>query len=404
MESRIKKYERMKDNKLIVFHIPKWYPNRYDMLLGIFVKRHILSTMPATLPVVISVMASQNSEYWYELEESLEEGIQTYRCYYKKKITGIVSLDKLIKLLLYFWLVMKIYRQAKVKIGKPCVVHAHVLLRTAVAARFIAGFDHVPYVLLEHSSAFIRQELKVFHALTLPLAQYVVRKASAVMTVSSCLAKGMQEKCKLKNESYQVIYNSVNTEVFYEKQELPIRAIKELLYVAEFDNTSKNITGLLETVATLYQKRKDFSVNIVGYGKDEAVLHQLSKSLNIFDQAVFFRGKLTAAQVAQHIQQADALLMFSNFETLSCIITESLCCGTPVISTAVGGIVEIIHPANGLLVPKGDQVAMQRAIERVLDNEIVFDKHQIAKQAHALFSHQAVGEKLVSVYKQVSVC
>ncbi len=394
----------MANKPLIVFHIPKWYPNRYDSLLGIFVKRHILSTMPATLPVVLYVMASQTSERWYEVEESMEEGIKTYRAYYKKKITGIGALDKIIKLFLYFWLILKLYRQASKQIGKPCVVHAHVLLRTAVAARCIQWMDRVPYVLLEHSSSFIRQEVKAVSSLGLPLARHVVQQAKVVITVSECLAKGMRDRYGLHNSSYQVIYNSVNTQLFKEKEELPDRSIKELLYVAEFDNTSKNITGLLESIASLYQKRKDFKLNIVGYGKDEALLHQLSERLGILNTAVYFKGKLKPQEVADYIQQADVLLMFSNFETLSCIITESLCCGTPVVSTAVGGIVEIVNAQNGLLVPKGDHVAMQIAIEQLLDHKVIFDKHQISAHAQALFSNAAVGEKLVSVYKQVSVC
>ncbi|MDB5257487.1 MAG: hypothetical protein JWM14_2182 [Chitinophagaceae bacterium] len=394
----------MENKKLIVFHIPKWYPNRYDSLLGIFVKRHILSTIPDTVPVVIHVMASQGSEHWYEVEESIEDGIQTYRSYYKKNITYINALDKLVKLVLYFWLVVKLYRLAKRTIGKPNVIQAHILLRTAVAARMIQVFDGVPYVLLEHASVFIRTEVKAFNALTLRIAKYVVKKAAGVITVSECLAKGMREQYGLQNQSYQVIYNCVNTEVFREKEVLPQRTIKELLYVAEFDNSSKNITGLLEAVASLYGKRKDFRLSVVGYGKDESLLLELSKKRNILNTVVFFKGKLSSEDVAATIKHSDALLMFSNFETLSCIITESLCCGTPVISTAVGGIVEIVNPENGLLVPKADQLAMQSAIEKLLDHQVTFDKHTISEHARALFSNQAVGEKLVSVYKQVSVC
>ena len=393
----------MENKKLVVYHIPKWYPNRYDALLGIFVKRHILSTIPATTPVVIHVMASKSSDQWYELEESIDEGIQTYRCYYKKHITGIKALDKFVKLLLYFWLVMKLYRLAKRRVGKPHVIHAHILLRTAVVARTIQLFDRVPYVLLEHASVFIRKEVKAFNVFALTIARHVVQHAASVITVSECLANGMRQY-GLRNNSYEVIYNCVDTDVFNEKEALPRRAIKELLYVAEFDNRSKNITGLLEAVASLYQQRKDFRLSVVGYGKDEALLRAFSEKLGVLNTAVFFKGKLTAKEVAASIKQSDALLMFSNFETLSCIITESLCCGTPVISTAVGGIVEIVNSENGLLVPKADQKAMQLAIEKLIEDKVAFDKHAISQHAHGLFSNQAVGEKLVSVYKRVSQC
>ncbi|HSZ71120.1 MAG TPA: glycosyltransferase, partial [Cytophagaceae bacterium] len=379
----------MTDKKLIVFHVPKWYPNRYDSLLGVFVKRHVLSTMPATLPVVICVMASQSSDQWYEIDRSIEEGILTYRCYYKKNITGISALDKFIKLLLYFGLVLKLYKRAKQEVGKPCVVHAHILLRTAVAARVIKWFDHVPYILLEHSSQFIRKEVKAFSPVAILLARHVVKRADEIITVSECLARGMRDEYKLFNKNYRVIYNCVDTQIFSEKERSSARAVKSFLYVAEFDNASKNITGLLQSIAILYARRKDFQVNMIGYGKDEQMLRELADQLQINEKVVFFRGKFSAKKVAASIQDSDALLMFSNFETLSCIITESLCCGTPVVSTAVGGIVEIVNSSNGLLVDKANEEAMALTMEKIIDGNISFDKHQIAENAHALFSNQA---------------
>jgi glycosyltransferase involved in cell wall biosynthesis len=231
-----------------------------------------------------------------------------------------------------------------------------------------------------------------------------VKHAKAVMTVSLCLAKGMQERYQLKNKNYQVVYNCVDTQVFAEKNTLPHRKVKELLYVAELDDVSKNVSGLLQVVAALYAKRKDFILYVVGYGKDEEMLKTLAKQLDIHNKAVFFKGKFKAKEVAAILQQTDALLMFSHFETLSCIITESLCCGTPVISTAVGGVVEIVTPQNGLLVSDADQHAMQLAIERLLDEEVVFDSKGIALSAQDLFSNQAVGQKLITVYKQVLLC
>lgn len=390
--------------KPVIFHIAKWYPNKHDSLLGIFVKRHILSTLPYTNPVALYVMASDQTKGWFDIQEGMEDGIYTYRSYYRKRITGIDPLDRLIKLLLYFIGTWTLYRRAKKVHGKPDLINTHVLLRTAVLANSIQIFDRVPYVMLEHSTSFIRPEINATkNILTHWIMRYVVKNAKAVITVSCDLANGMK-RYNLANNNYKVVYNSVNTELFSEGDKSVSHPIKELLYVVEFNEFHKNTKGLLEVIAKLSQKRNDFILRIIGYGKDELFLHGVAESLNIKDKIVFFEGKKTGQELADRIKQADALLLFSNFENLSCIITESLCCGTPVVSTAVGGTAEIVNEENGLLVPKADQKAMMEAIEKILDNRIAFDHHKISVQAKSLFSNQAVGEKLVAIYKESIAC
>ncbi len=44
--------------------------------------------------------------------------------------------------------------------------------------------------------------------------------------------------------------------------------------------------------------------------------------------------------------------------------------GTPIVATDSGGIPEVVkHEYNGLLVNYGDEVSLQKAMERVLDDE-----------------------------------
>jgi glycosyltransferase involved in cell wall biosynthesis len=391
--------------KPVVFHIVKWYPNRHDNLLGIFVQRHIHTVLPYTTPVVFYAMASAEVKGWYDAAAVEEEGVYTYRYYYRKQITGINRIDQWIKLMMYAVFAFKSYYTVKKKFGKPSLIHAHVLLRTALMARLIQLVEGVPYVLLEHASVFIREEVNAFPSrITRFIARYVVRKSKAVMTVSSCLAQGMQKRYGLHHPHYEVVYNGVDIHRFSEKENLRARVKKELIYVAEFDEVPKNTIGLLQTIASLTRKRTDFVVYMVGYGKDEALLHQTAEDLGVKNNTVFFTGKLTGDVLVDKIKSADALLLFSNFETLSCVVTEALCCGTPVISTAVGGVVEIVHERNGILVPKADQKAMEEALVLVLDHKIMWNTHDIAQHAQQLFSYDAVGRKMNRIYQKVLTC
>jgi glycosyltransferase involved in cell wall biosynthesis len=63
---------------------------------------------------------------------------------------------------------------------------------------------------------------------------------------------------------------------------------------------------------------------------------------------------------------ADAALLSSAWENFPHSVVEALAVGTPVISTSVGGVAEVVEDGvNGLLVPAGDVERLAEAIERL---------------------------------------
>jgi len=55
----------------------------------------------------------------------------------------------------------------------------------------------------------------------------------------------------------------------------------------------------------------------------------------------------------------------SSWESFGLVLAEALAVGTPVLATAVGGVIEVVEDGrNGLLVPPGDPEALGAAITR----------------------------------------
>ena len=123
-------------------------------------------------------------------------------------------------------------------------------------------------------------------------------------------------------------------------------------------------------------------------------------SLNLADIVTFYPTKSTS-EIAEMIEQSSALLLFSNYENFPCVIAESLMLGKPVISTNVNGIPEHVHSTNGLLMAKGDENELEKAICKFLDNEIVFNSNEVHSYAFKHFSYQEVGKSFDRVYRQV---
>jgi glycosyltransferase involved in cell wall biosynthesis len=107
-------------------------------------------------------------------------------------------------------------------------------------------------------------------------------------------------------------------------------------------------------------------------------------------------------EVAVAMRSAQALVMFSRFENLPCVVLEALCSGLPVVSSNVGGLSEVINESNGLLVPEGDVEALAAAMESVLNDYARFNRRGIAESAAALFNTKRIGEAHQAIYRELA--
>ena len=106
--------------------------------------------------------------------------------------------------------------------------------------------------------------------------------------------------------------------------------------------------------------------------------------------------------VAEQLKQADIMIHFSSYEALPCVVLEALCCGVVVISSAVGGIPEVITISNGRLVPKLDLPAFIAAINEVMNDIEKFDRHGIAEKSAILYSYETVGKTFSGIYSKIT--
>ena len=93
--------------------------------------------------------------------------------------------------------------------------------------------------------------------------------------------------------------------------------------------------------------------------------------------------------------------MFSHFENQPCTILEALCSGLPVVSSAVGGIPEVLDGTNGILVKAENLEDLIHGLESVIMDYYHFRRHAIASEAAQLYSYRAVGKELSDLYLSV---
>ncbi|HEX3178491.1 MAG TPA: glycosyltransferase [Methylomirabilota bacterium] len=93
----------------------------------------------------------------------------------------------------------------------------------------------------------------------------------------------------------------------------------------------------------------------------------------------------------------------SVYEPFGIINLEAMACETPVVASAVGGIVEVVEDGKtGLLVPPAQPEVLAQALTRVLDNPELGRRMGKAGRARveARFSWASVAERTEEVYAE----
>jgi len=100
------------------------------------------------------------------------------------------------------------------------------------------------------------------------------------------------------------------------------------------------------------------------------------------------------------MRNADFFVLPSLWESLPCVLIESMASGIPVVATNVGGIPEIINKKTGILIPPKNEKTLTQTIDYMLDHCNSYSKRDIAKYAQKKFSYEVVAKTLLEIYKE----
>jgi len=134
----------------------------------------------------------------------------------------------------------------------------------------------------------------------------------------------------------------------------------------------KNHKMLIKAFNNLENDFPDYTLKIFGEGPLREELEGLIKELEIEDK-VFLPGN--SPQLHKDISNSEIFVLTSNFEGLSNALLEAMMMGFPVISTTCAGSDEIIiNGENGLLIPVGDQKALEDALRKLMSDNVLRNK------------------------------
>ncbi|MEI7896478.1 MAG: glycosyltransferase [bacterium] len=387
------------DKKLRVLFLPKWYPNRYDPMPGLFIRRQAEAITPHCDVAVIYVHPDEHCPNDSEVEFSEENEVRVIRVYFRIGSNRPGFFVKALNLWRFYKAHLKAFHS--IREFAPDIVHAHILTRMGFIGWRISRKQHVPLVISEHWSRYFPENNTYQGWLRRIVTGFVVKKAAAVVAVSVPLLKAMQQ-CGLSNPDFRVVPNVVDMTLPVATSSGEKPGIKTIVHVSCFDDRSKNISGFLRSLKELSLLRQDFTCVMVGAGPDWDDMKEYAGYLGIHHSLVQFPGVKTGDEFNEIMGNADFSVLSSLYETFGTVVIESLACGLPVVATRVGVAADVIGNSNGLLVPSGDDKAMTDALYQMLNLCREYDKSVIRNSISDNYTKETVGMELASLYRKLT--
>lgn len=240
------------------------------------------------------------------------------------------------------------------------LIHAHQYTPFfyATAARLLR--PRLPVMFTEHGRHqpdYPRRKRMIYNRLAL-------RRADRVIGVGQTVRRALIENEGIAPERVSVIYNGIDLAAFETKTTDRGAVRREIgvgpddfvvAQVARLDYLKDHATAV-RTIARVAEQNRQTRLVIVG---DGPLRGDIEGHVARADAAGFVRMLGLRRDVGRILAAADVFLLTSISEGIPLTVIEAMAAGLPVVSTAVGGVPEVIvDGVNGLLAPAGDDEAL----------------------------------------------
>jgi glycosyltransferase involved in cell wall biosynthesis len=375
---------------LRILHITNWFAEPNAPQRVPFISEHIQALAPHVIQQLWHVEVQEGPLGFHS--HTMPRGFHGQALILASPIASW-QLREFLTLLLLLLLRLRLWRGG----WDLVVLHiAYPLLRFPQLVQLLFGRR---LLLIEHWSAYHTN-------FQLPSASPALRRLKGMFTtgipvvaVSQALAADIRRFAGLPELPVSVVPNAVDTSLFCRNPQLSPPASPTFLMVASWAPIKRPLL-VLAAIRAILPQWPQLRLRVIGGGELFAEM-EAHISAHDLSAAVQLLGPQPKLRIASELQRSTALLHPSAYETFSVVCAEALCCGVPVLASAVGALPELITPANGRLVANTPE-AWTDALLHLLTAPPTWNHDAIAQEASARFSRQAVGLQLLQVAKRAA--
>lgn len=244
-------------------------------------------------------------------------------------------------------------------------------------------------------------------SLTRPLA---IRFSSGLIIPATNEINRVKTKYSSKLPKIARIFNPVNLDLWQavgrnearHKLEIPLEA-RVAVWHGRVWIGKKGLDVLLDAWEIICREHpgKDMRLLLVGTGQDAEEIARQIKIRQLPGVMIFNKFYNDRQELVSFLSAADVYVFPSRHEGFAVALIEAMACSLPVVAADASGVLDILagdEKSGGLIVPRGDAVALASALDRVLgDKELGLQLgEQARRRVEEYCSFEAVGKALRS--------
>lgn len=231
--------------------------------------------------------------------------------------------------------------------------------------------------------------------------KYILRKADKILSTSHIMAL---ETRKYTSKDISVTPFGVDVSLFNKKDvfkdtsSFTIGTVKTLSY-------KYGIDYLIKAFKVVCDSNPDVNMvlEIVGTGKDEAMLREIAEKSGIADK-VYFDGYVDNSEVYQCYNRFDIAVFLSLEESFGVAAVEAMACECPVVTSDADGFTEVVeNGVTGIIVPRKDIKAAAAAIQKLIDDKSLLSSFGKAgrKRVCSLYDWKSNVSTMIDIYQSI---
>lgn len=323
--------------------------------------------------------------------------------------------SKVVRHLAYFWLIFKkargvdiVYALDPVSVGFPARLAAFLMgkkFMVRIAGDYAWEQGTQRFGVSDTLDDFSKRSGYGLQVSILKFVQFIVASSSEVIIVPSNYFKSIIVNWGVHEGKIKVIYS-----VFELKDEIKGKQVCRdlfgihgiILLTAGRLVPWKGFPMLIELISGLKNKYLESTLLIAGDGPMRKDLEALVLKYGLEDH-VKFLGNVAKDKLAHYVSASDVFLLNTSYEGFSHQLLEVMAIGTPIITTPVGGNVELIKDEiSGLFAPFDDKTVWLEKIEMILGDPAFGEKLvRGAKKEIANFTVEKMVEDLLAEFAKV---
>ena len=236
------------------------------------------------------------------------------------------------------------------------------------------------------------------------MQKLVARRLDALLTVSETSRQLVSRWYKISASRIKKIYNGIDLARFR-----PLADIKKIpgriIFVGSTEDRKKGILYLLRALKIVSHQQAHLVIVDGRLNPQRVYAKNLVKQMGLV-QKVKFLEKIGEKELVQEYNSAQLAVIPSLFEGFGLPALEAMSCGTALIASRVGALVEVVgegEEAGGILVNPADEKALAKEIDRVLfDDKLRAELERKARaRAERYFSWEQTAGQMEKVYLEV---